>query len=155
MILVAIIYYFSHTIPALTWIIYCVVAPTVLAAQIDPLLFEALYASQHAIFLFARIPQILKNFSNKSTGQLSFLSCLMNFAGSIVRVFTSVILGSAIGVMAHGNTQACVLNVAVRGVEMHSTLVGVPMKTWQGGSGSVQGVTFSNIQVSGVETPVI
>ncbi|XP_050219219.1 mannose-P-dolichol utilization defect 1 protein homolog 2-like isoform X3 [Mercurialis annua] len=137
MILVAIIYYFSHTIPALTWIIYCVVAPTVLAAQIDPLLFEALYASQHAIFLFARIPQILKNFSNKSTGQLSFLSCLMNFAGSI------------------GNTQACVLNVAVRGVEMHSTLVGVPMKTWQGGSGSVQGVTFSNIQVSGVETPVI
>ncbi|XP_050219220.1 mannose-P-dolichol utilization defect 1 protein homolog 2-like isoform X4 [Mercurialis annua] len=60
------------------------------------------YASQHAIFLFARIPQILKNFSNKSTGQLSFLSCLMNFAGSIVRVFTSVILGSAIGVMAHG-----------------------------------------------------
>ncbi|KAF3667228.1 Mannose-P-dolichol utilization defect 1 protein -like protein 2 [Capsicum annuum] len=37
-------------------------APTVLAGQIDPVLFEALYASQHAIFLFARIPQIWKNF---------------------------------------------------------------------------------------------
>ncbi|XP_050212862.1 mannose-P-dolichol utilization defect 1 protein homolog 2 [Mercurialis annua] len=119
-ILVAIIYYFSQPIPAVTWIrplIYCAVAPTVLAGQIDPVLFEALYASQHAIFLFARIPQILKNFSNKSTGQLSFLTCLMNFAGSMVRVFTSmqekaptsVIMGSAIGVMAHGTILSQIL----------------------------------------------
>uniref|UniRef100_A0A2N9H615 Mannose-P-dolichol utilization defect 1 protein homolog n=1 Tax=Fagus sylvatica TaxID=28930 RepID=A0A2N9H615_FAGSY len=76
---------------------YCAVAPTLLAGQIDPILFEALYASQHAIFLFAKIPQIWKNFSplyscfgeqpfseqNKSTGELSFLTCLMNSAGSI------------------------------------------------------------------------
>jgi mannose-P-dolichol utilization defect protein 1 len=66
------------------------VAPTVLAGQINPTLFEALYASQHAIFLFARLPQIWKNFKNKSTGELSFLTFFMNFAGSIVRVFTSL-----------------------------------------------------------------
>ncbi|EEF52353.1 mannose-P-dolichol utilization defect 1 protein homolog 2 [Ricinus communis] len=112
-ILVAIIYYFSQPVPTVTWIrplLYCAVAPTVLGGQIDPVLFEALYASQHAIFLFARIPQIWTNFSNKSTGELSFLTCLMNFAGSMVRVFTSmqekaptsVILGSVIGVTAHG-----------------------------------------------------
>ncbi|RYR06194.1 hypothetical protein Ahy_B06g085982 isoform A [Arachis hypogaea] len=94
---------------------YCAVAPTILAGQIDPFLFEALYvsvqyaftdASQHAIFLSARIPQILKNFSNRSTGELSFLTSLMNSAGSMVRVFTSlqenapksVVMGSAIGV---------------------------------------------------------
>ncbi|KAG4962490.1 hypothetical protein JHK86_039358 [Glycine max] len=70
--------------------IYCAVAPTVLAGQIDPLLFEALYASQHAIFLFARIPQIWQNFSNKSTGELSFITSFMNFGGSMVRVFTTI-----------------------------------------------------------------
>ncbi|XP_065847969.1 mannose-P-dolichol utilization defect 1 protein homolog 2 [Euphorbia lathyris] len=112
-ILVAIIYYFSQPMPVMSWIrplLYCAVAPTVLAGQIDPVLFEALYASQHAIFLFARIPQIWANFSNKSTGELSFLTCFMNFAGSIVRVFTSmqekaptsVVMGSALGVVTNG-----------------------------------------------------
>ncbi|KAK7847191.1 mannose-p-dolichol utilization defect 1 protein like protein 2 [Quercus suber] len=126
-ILVAIIYYYSQPLGATTWIralLYCAVAPTILAGQIDPILFEALYASQHAIFLFARIPQIWANFSpiyscfgeqpfseqNKSTGELSFLTCFMNFAGSIVRVFTSlqekapisVVIGSAIGIATNG-----------------------------------------------------
>ncbi|KAL9330615.1 hypothetical protein ACSQ67_000225 [Phaseolus vulgaris] len=107
-ILVAIIYYYSRPLNTFTWIralLYCAVAPTILAGQIDPFLFEALYASQHAIFLFARIPQIWQNFSNKSTGELSFLTSFMNFAGSNVRVFTtiqenapySVLLGYAIG----------------------------------------------------------
>ncbi|KAL2232556.1 UNVERIFIED_CONTAM: Mannose-P-dolichol utilization defect 1 protein [Sesamum indicum] len=85
-ILVAIIYYFSQPLGTKTWIralLYCGVAPTILAGQIDPLLFEALYASQHAIFFFARIPQIWANFKNKSTGELSFLTSLMNFGGSM------------------------------------------------------------------------
>nr|GMD89152.1 mannose-P-dolichol utilization defect 1 protein homolog 2-like [Ipomoea batatas] len=80
---------------------YCGIAPTILAGKIDPILFEALFASQYAIFLFARIPQIWQNFKltpfvlkefiilfwflvqNKSTGQLSFLTFFMNFAGSM------------------------------------------------------------------------
>ncbi|EOY14371.1 Mannose-P-dolichol utilization defect 1 protein isoform 1 [Theobroma cacao] len=113
LILVAIIYYFSQPVGIFTWIralLYCAVAPTVLAGQIDPILFEALYASQHAIFFFARVPQIWKNFSNKSTGELSFLTCLMNSGGSLVRVFTSiqekaptsVILGSVLGILTNG-----------------------------------------------------
>ncbi|XP_062160157.1 mannose-P-dolichol utilization defect 1 protein homolog 2 [Alnus glutinosa] len=112
-ILVATIYYFSQPVGTTTWIralLYCALAPTILAGQINPVLFEALYASQHAIFLFARIPQIWKNFSNKSTGELSFLTCLMNFAGSMVRVFTSiqekapssVLLGYALGMSTNG-----------------------------------------------------
>ncbi|GAB4852248.1 hypothetical protein Ancab_016440 [Ancistrocladus abbreviatus] len=112
-ILVAVIYYYSQPVGIKTWIralLYCAVAPTILAGQIDPMLFEALYASQHAIFLFARIPQIWANFSNKSTGELSFLTCFMNFGGSMVRVFTSiqekaptsVVLGSVIGVITNG-----------------------------------------------------
>ncbi|KAG4944567.1 hypothetical protein JHK82_048712 [Glycine max] len=93
LVLVAIIYYYSRPLHAITWIralLYCAVAPTILAGQIDPLLFEALYASQHAIFLFARIPQIWQNFSNKSTGELSFITSFMNFGGSMVRVFTTI-----------------------------------------------------------------
>jgi mannose-P-dolichol utilization defect protein 1 len=85
-ILVAIIYYYSPPMGSKTWmkaLLYCGLAPTVLAGKIDPGLFEVLYASQHAIFFFARVPQIWKNFTNKGTGELSFLTCFMNFAGSI------------------------------------------------------------------------
>ncbi|XP_052203216.1 mannose-P-dolichol utilization defect 1 protein homolog 2-like [Diospyros lotus] len=112
-ILVAIIYYYSQPVGTMTWVralFYCTVAPTVLAGQIDPILFEALYASQHAIFIFARVPQIWENYTNKSTGELSFLTSLMNFGGSMVRVFTSiqekaptsVVLGYVIGIMTNG-----------------------------------------------------
>ncbi|KAK1392423.1 Mannose-P-dolichol utilization defect 1 protein-like [Heracleum sosnowskyi] len=112
-ILVAIIYYFSQPMRTSTYIrplLYCGIAPTILAGRIDPLLFEALYATQHAIFLFARIPQIYENFKNRSTGELSFLTSLMNSAGSLVRVFTSiqenaptsVVAGSVVGIVTNG-----------------------------------------------------
>ncbi|MCL8600355.1 hypothetical protein NAB79_19155, partial [Proteus mirabilis] len=60
-VLVAVIYYYSQPMGMKTWfraLLYCAVAPTVLAGQVDPVLFEALYASQHAIFFLARVPQI-------------------------------------------------------------------------------------------------
>ncbi|KAK9272111.1 hypothetical protein L1049_002480 [Liquidambar formosana] len=63
--------------------------------------------------------------------------------------------GISIGGLGKDNTKACVSNITVRGVTMHNTLTGVRIKTWQGGSGSVQGVMFSNIQVSEVETPIM
>ncbi|KAM3713562.1 hypothetical protein ACB094_01G264800 [Castanea mollissima] len=40
-------------------------------------------------------------------------------------------------------------------VTLHNTLTGVRIKTWQGGYGSVQGITFSNIQVYEVEIPIM
>ncbi|KAF7091855.1 hypothetical protein CFC21_094400 [Triticum aestivum] len=112
-ILIGIIYYYSPPMGSKTWmkaLLYCGLAPTVLAGKIDPGLFEILYASQHAIFFCARVPQIWKNFTNKSTGELSFLTSFMNFAGSLVRVFTSiqektplsVLMGSVIGIVTNG-----------------------------------------------------
>ncbi|KAK7271665.1 hypothetical protein RJT34_27750 [Clitoria ternatea] len=62
--------------------------------------------------------------------------------------------GFSIGSLGKENTKACVRNVTVRDVTIQNTLTGVRIKTWQGGSGSVQNVMFSNIQVSGVETPI-
>ncbi|XP_054791963.1 mannose-P-dolichol utilization defect 1 protein homolog 2-like isoform X2 [Prosopis cineraria] len=104
LVLVAIIYYFSQPMGTKTWI-RALLYPTCLQRH-QVFIFSLCKASQHAIFLFARIPQIWKNFSSKSTGELSFLTSFMNFGGSMVRVFTSiqenaptsVILGSVLGV---------------------------------------------------------
>ncbi|GMN42529.1 hypothetical protein TIFTF001_011735 [Ficus carica] len=63
--------------------------------------------------------------------------------------------GISIGGLGKDNTRACVSNITVRDVKLQNTLTGVRIKTWQGGSGSVQNVMFSNIQVSGVRTPIM
>ncbi|XP_020261683.1 mannose-P-dolichol utilization defect 1 protein homolog 2-like isoform X2 [Asparagus officinalis] len=92
-VLVAIIYYYSQPVGAKVWmkaLLYCAVALTILAGQIDPILFEALFASKHAVFFSARVPQIWKNYTNKSTGELSFLTCFMNLGRSVARLFTSM-----------------------------------------------------------------
>ncbi|KAK4721348.1 hypothetical protein R3W88_011581 [Solanum pinnatisectum] len=63
--------------------------------------------------------------------------------------------GISIGGLGKDNTKACVSNVTVKDVIMHNTMNGVRIKTWQGGSGSVQGLMFSNIQVSEVQIPIV
>ncbi|KAF6165313.1 hypothetical protein GIB67_042729 [Kingdonia uniflora] len=63
--------------------------------------------------------------------------------------------GISIGGLGKDNTKACVSNITVRDILMHNTMNGVRIKTWQGGSGSVQGVLFSNIQVSEVQLPIV
>ncbi|XAR48076.1 Polygalacturonase [Bertholletia excelsa] len=63
--------------------------------------------------------------------------------------------GISIGSLGKDATKACVANITVRDVNMHNTMNGVRIKTWQGGSGSVQGVLFSNIQVSEVQLPIV
>ncbi|KAK4429826.1 Polygalacturonase [Sesamum alatum] len=63
--------------------------------------------------------------------------------------------GISIGGLGRDNTKACVSNITVRDIVMHNTMNGVRIKTWQGGSGSVQGVQFSNIQVSEVQLPIV
>uniref|UniRef100_A0A7C9DE64 Endo-polygalacturonase n=2 Tax=Opuntia streptacantha TaxID=393608 RepID=A0A7C9DE64_OPUST len=63
--------------------------------------------------------------------------------------------GISIGSLGKDKTKACVSNVTVRDVNLQGTMTGVRIKTWQGGSGSVQGVSFSNIQVSEVRLPIV
>ncbi|XP_076895049.1 polygalacturonase At1g48100-like isoform X2 [Bidens hawaiensis] len=63
--------------------------------------------------------------------------------------------GISIGSLGKDNTKACVSNITVRDVMMQDTMNGVRIKTWQGGSGSVQGIMFSNIQVSEVQLPIV
>ncbi|KAI7979176.1 Polygalacturonase [Camellia lanceoleosa] len=63
--------------------------------------------------------------------------------------------GISIGGLGKEGTKACVSNVTVRDVSIQNTMTGVRIKTWQGGSGSVQGVMFSNVQVSEVQFPIV
>ncbi|XP_052188368.1 LOW QUALITY PROTEIN: polygalacturonase At1g48100 [Diospyros lotus] len=63
--------------------------------------------------------------------------------------------GISIGGLGKEDTTACVSNITVRDTTIKNTLTGVRIKTWQGGSGSVQGIMFSNIQVSEVQIPIV
>jgi len=69
-----------------------------------------LYSLNIPIFVASRVPQIWTNFSYKSTGQLALLTWLLNFGGSMARVFTTVqetsdnlmLAGYVLGVLLNG-----------------------------------------------------
>ncbi|CAB4271855.1 unnamed protein product [Prunus armeniaca] len=63
--------------------------------------------------------------------------------------------GISIGSLGNHNSRACVSNITVRDSIIKGTDNGVRIKTWQGGSGSVSGVTFSNIHMDNVRNPIM
>ncbi|URD98887.1 Glycosyl hydrolases family 28 [Musa troglodytarum] len=63
--------------------------------------------------------------------------------------------GISIGGLGRDNTKACVSNITVRDINLRNTMTGVRIKTWQGGSGSVQAIQFSNIKVWEVQIPMV
>jgi len=52
-------------------------------------IFSYLYISTAVIFSASKLPQIITNFRNKSTGALAFTTFLLLFSGSCARVFTT------------------------------------------------------------------
>lgn len=61
----------------------------------------------------------------------------------------------SIGSLGRLNSHACVSNVTVRDSVIRRSANGVRIKTWQGGSGTVSGVTFDNIHMDMVRNPII
>lgn len=61
----------------------------------------------------------------------------------------------SIGSLGNHNSRACVSNITVRDSVIRLSANGVRIKTWQGGSGAVSGVTFSNIHMENVRNPII
>lgn len=61
----------------------------------------------------------------------------------------------SIGSLGNHNSKACVSNITVRDSIIKMSDNGVRIKTWQGGSGSVSGVTFNNINMISVRNPII
>ncbi|KAL6865132.1 hypothetical protein ACP4OV_016283 [Aristida adscensionis] len=63
--------------------------------------------------------------------------------------------GISIGSLGVHNSQACVANVTVRGAVIRDSDNGVRIKTWQGGSGGVSGVTFDGVAMEGVRNCIV
>lgn len=61
----------------------------------------------------------------------------------------------SIGSLGNHNSRACVSNITVRDSIIRVSDNGVRIKTWQGGSGAVSGVTFSNIHMDNVRNPIM
>lgn len=112
-VLVALLYYHSPKLGAKEWTkvgIYSAVAPVLFAGKLSARLFGWLYTGQTLLFTASRIPQILENFKNKSTGQLSSATSFMNLAGCFARLFTNIqektpfimVLASLLGIVTHG-----------------------------------------------------
>ncbi|KAJ1283886.1 hypothetical protein BS78_03G161400 [Paspalum vaginatum] len=62
--------------------------------------------------------------------------------------------GISLGGLGKDNTLACVSDVVAENIIVQNALYGVRIKTWQGGVGSVRNVTFSNVRVANVATPI-
>ncbi|KAK8555790.1 hypothetical protein V6N13_069871 [Hibiscus sabdariffa] len=60
-----------------------------------------------------------------------------------------------IGSLGVQNSQACVSNITVRNTVIRESDNGVRIKTWQGGTGSVSGISFENIQMENVRNCII
>jgi hypothetical protein len=74
---------------------------------------------------------------------------------SINKSYTFYCILFSIGSLGNHNSKACVSNITVRDSVIRVSDNGVRIKTWQGGSGSVSGVTFSNIHMDTVKNPII
>ncbi|KAK4775847.1 hypothetical protein SAY87_023808 [Trapa incisa] len=63
--------------------------------------------------------------------------------------------GISIGSLGVHNSQACVSNITVRNAVIRESDNGLRIKTWQGGTGSVSGIRFENIQMENVRNCII
>ncbi|XP_039851437.1 polygalacturonase At1g48100-like [Panicum virgatum] len=62
--------------------------------------------------------------------------------------------GISVGGLGKDNSLACVSDVVAENINVQNALYGVRIKTWQGGVGSVRNVTFANVRVANVGTPI-
>lgn len=58
--------------------------------QLPQSLWSVLPLSTLPLLLISRIPQIIQNFQQKSTGQLSIITTFLTFAGGLARIFTTI-----------------------------------------------------------------
>ncbi|OWM88005.1 polygalacturonase At1g48100 isoform X2 [Punica granatum] len=63
--------------------------------------------------------------------------------------------GISIGSLGVHNSQACVANITVQNTIIRESDNGLRIKTWQGGTGSVSGIRFENIQMENVRNCII
>eukprot|EP01132_Coremiostelium_polycephalum_P002454 gene2454-3031_t len=69
-------------------LVYCLCTGTVVKFFGDEKSLLFLQALNIPLFIISKIPQISTIYKAKSVGQLSFFTCILNFGGSLSRVFT-------------------------------------------------------------------
>ncbi|XP_066309009.1 polygalacturonase At1g48100-like [Miscanthus floridulus] len=62
--------------------------------------------------------------------------------------------GISLGGLGKDYSLACVSDVVAENIIVQNALYGVRIKTWQGGVGSVRNITFTNVRVANVATPI-
>jgi len=72
------------------WLAYSVAFAVLMGDYLSMAMLETLFQVTIGIFAASRIPQIFKNFQNKSTGKLSFVSVLLSTVGGCARIFTTL-----------------------------------------------------------------
>ncbi|KAI3652422.1 hypothetical protein MP228_002747 [Amoeboaphelidium protococcarum] len=96
----------SVVVAAFAGIVYALIDPTIVTEKY-------LMMAQTAtipISVSSKIPQIITNYSQQSTGQLSFLTVVLFFAGSLARIFTTMTEIKGDKVLLTGFTLATVFN---------------------------------------------
>lgn len=71
-------------------ILYIIFTYILLSGSTSIQLLSTLQSLTIPIFAAAKLPQIYSNYKLQSTGQLSVITCTLNFFGSLARVFTTV-----------------------------------------------------------------
>jgi len=111
--LVVLLYHYRRRINLnfyLALFIYSIFAYSVLSGLVGLSVLQLLQAATIPIFSASRVPQIYSNFSNKSVGQLSFVTTILNLGGNVGRVFTTlkevndpiILAGCLIGTLLNG-----------------------------------------------------
>lgn len=82
--------------------------------RLDKAWIETMFDAVAIMVLAARLPQILVNFNNKSTGQLSLITVGLTFLGGVARIFTSIQENAGRG-MVQSYVLASVMNAILTG----------------------------------------
>lgn len=61
-----------------------------LTGQISLEIMQLLQTASVGIFVLSKVPQVITNFKERSTGKLAFLSFFLNTAGAAARIFTTL-----------------------------------------------------------------
>ncbi|KAI6205819.1 Mannose-P-dolichol utilization defect 1 protein-like protein [Aphelenchoides besseyi] len=91
MIVMQILYYSPYTSYTFAFMAFIWMLSTAVAYHVVPFyMIQALQTAVIPITIASKGIQISTNFRNKSTGQLAFISVLLQFGGCVARIFTSV-----------------------------------------------------------------
>mmetsp|Transcript_9357 Transcript_9357/g.25297 ORF Transcript_9357/g.25297 Transcript_9357/m.25297 type:complete len:241 (+) Transcript_9357:3244-3966(+) len=76
---------------------------------------DRLVDANSLVLLVSRVPQIMSNYAQKSTGQLSFITYFLNFMGTVARVFTTLQEPNATSAMMRGVLMSMTMNGLIVG----------------------------------------